>query len=81
MTVKGMACPISERKSPRWRCAQVVRKEVLVFHGLDELVNEASRLIGEVGLTTRQGDSSARRTYRGHSFDVRITGILQKLTL
>ena len=52
---------------------------MLVFHGFDELVNQASRLLGEVSLTTRLGDSSARRAHRDHSFDVRITGILEKL--
>ena len=85
---RGICCdwqkygrPASERKSSLWWCAQVVRKEVLVFHGFDELVNQASRLLGEVGLTTRLGDSSARRAHRDHSFDVRITGILEELAL
>ena len=50
-----------------------------VFHGFDELVNQASRLLGEVGLTTRLGDSSAQRACRDHSFDVRITAIMEKL--
>lgn len=54
-------------------------KDALVFHGFDELVNQARRLVGEVGLTKRPGDSSARRAHRDHSFDVRITGILEKL--
>ena len=53
--------------------------EVLVFHGFDELVNQASRLLGEVGLTARLGDPSGRRARRDHSFDVQITGILEKL--
>ena len=50
-------------------------KEVRVFHGF-ESVNQASRLLGEVGLTTRLGDSSA---HRAHPFNVRITAIMEKV--
>ena len=53
--------------------------EVLVFHGFDELVNQASRLLGEVGLTALLGEPSGRRARRDHSFEVRITGIHEKL--
>ena len=79
MIVKGTARRISEHRSPLWRCAWVVRKEILVFHGFDELVNHASHLFGEVGLTTRLGDSSGRRGHRNHSFDARTAGILKEL--
>ena len=79
MIFKGIARPLSGRKSSLWWCAQVVRKNALVFRGFDELVNQASHLPGEVSLTTRPGDSPARSAYRDHSFDLRVTGILEKL--
>ena len=56
-------------------------KDALVFHGFHEIANQPRRLLGEVGATTRPGDSSARRVRRDRSFDVRITAILEKLAL
>ena len=43
--------PNSARPSPH--CLN--QEDVLVFRGFDELVNQASRLLGEVSLTTLTG--------------------------
>ena len=56
-----------------------VGEEVLAFHDFDELVDQASRLLGEVGLTARLGDAATHRAHRDHSFEARITFILEKL--
>jgi spore maturation protein CgeB len=54
-------------------------EEVLAFHDFDELVDQASRLLGEAGLTARLGDAAVRRAHRDHSYDRRIAAILEKL--
>ena len=56
-----------------------VGEEVLTFHDFDELMYQATRLLGEATLTKRLGDAAARRAHRDHSYDVRITTILEKL--
>jgi spore maturation protein CgeB len=56
-----------------------VGEEVLAFHDFDDLVDQASRLLNEVGLTTRIGDAAARRAHRDHSYDVRLADILEKV--
>jgi spore maturation protein CgeB len=57
-----------------------VGTEVLAYHDFDELVNQAGRLLSEVGLTAQLGDAASRRAHRDHSYDARITIILEKLT-
>jgi spore maturation protein CgeB len=57
-----------------------VGEEVLVFHDFDELVDQASRLLTETGLTVRLGDAAARRAHHDHSYDVRVSAILEKVT-
>lgn len=56
-----------------------VGEEVLVFRDFEELVGQASRLLGEAGLTARLGDAASRRAHRDHTYDLRITEILEKL--
>ncbi len=56
-----------------------VGHEVLTFHDFDDLVEQATRLLEESGLTERLGDAAARRAHRDHTFDLRVTAILQKL--
>jgi spore maturation protein CgeB len=56
-----------------------VGEEVLTFHDFDELVDQASRLLDEPGLTARLGDSAASRAHRDHSYDRRIAAIMDKL--
>ena len=56
-----------------------VGDEVLVFHDFDNLVDQATRLLGETGLTSRLGDAAARRAHRDHTYDLRVTEILEKI--
>ena len=57
-----------------------VGKEVLVFHDFDDLVEQATRLLSERGLTARLGDAAAQRAHRDHTYDLRVTAILEKLS-
>jgi spore maturation protein CgeB len=57
-----------------------VGKELLVFHDFDDLVEQATRLLGEHGLTERLGDAAAQRAHREHTYDLRVTVILEKLS-
>ncbi len=57
-----------------------VGKEVLVFRDFDDLVEQATRLLSERGLTERLGDAAAERAHRDHTFDLRVTAILEKLS-
>jgi spore maturation protein CgeB len=53
--------------------------EILAYHDFDELVDQATRLLNEAGLTARLGDAAARRAHRDHSYDLRVAAILEKL--
>jgi spore maturation protein CgeB len=57
-----------------------VGQEVLVYRDFDELVDQATRLLTEPGLTARIGDAAARRAHRDHTFDLRVLAILEKLS-
>jgi spore maturation protein CgeB len=54
--------------------------EVLAFRDFDELVDQATRLLNETGLTARLGDAAARRAHRDHTYDARLATILQKVS-
>jgi spore maturation protein CgeB len=54
--------------------------EVLAFRDFDELVNQASRLLSETGMSARLGDAATQRAHRDHSYDARVTSILEKLS-
>jgi spore maturation protein CgeB len=56
-----------------------VGREVLAFHDFDDLVDQASRLLNEAGLTARLGDAATQRAHRDHSYEVRLTSILEKV--
>ena len=56
-----------------------VGQEVLAFHGFDDLVDQASRLLNETGLARSLGDAAARRAHRDHSYDLRVATILEKV--
>ena len=58
-----------------------VGDEVLVFHDFDSLVDQATRLLEETGLTGRLGDAAARRAHRDHTYDLRVAEILEKLVV
>jgi spore maturation protein CgeB len=53
--------------------------ELLVYHDFDELVEQATRLLNEAGLTAKIGDAAARRAHRDHTYDLRVATILEKL--
>ena len=57
-----------------------VGKEVLVFYEIDDLVEQATRLLSEHGLTARLGDAATQRAYSDHTYDLRVTAILNKLS-
>jgi len=57
-----------------------VGQEVLAFHDFDDLVDQASRLLSETGLTGSLGDAAARRAHRDHSYDLRVATILEKVS-
>ena len=56
-----------------------VGTEVLAFHDFDDLVDQASRLLSEGGLSGRLGDAAARRAHHDHSYDARVASILDKI--
>jgi spore maturation protein CgeB len=57
-----------------------VGSEILAYHDFDDLIDQASRLLNETGLTARIGDAAARRAHRDHSYDLRVAAILEKLS-
>ena len=57
-----------------------VGDEILTFRDFGELVYQATRLLSEDGLTTRLGNAATRRAHRDHTYDLRITTILDKVS-
>lgn len=57
-----------------------VGTEVLAFHDFDELVSQARRLLGEVGLSAKLGDAAAARAHESHTYEKRLAVILEKLS-
>ena len=57
-----------------------VGNEVLTFRDFDDLVKQATRLLSERGLTARLGDAATQRAHRDHTYDLRVTTILDKLS-
>jgi spore maturation protein CgeB len=51
--------------------------EVLAYHDFDGLVDQATRLLTEPGLTGRLGDAAAGRAHRDHTYDLRVATILE----
>ena len=56
-----------------------VGEEILAFRDFDELVEQASRLLHEPGLTARLGDAAARRAHRDHTLGQRVATIIEKV--
>lgn len=54
-------------------------EEILTFRDFDELVEQASRLLNEPGLTARLGDAAAARAHREHTIGHRLADILEKV--
>jgi spore maturation protein CgeB len=53
--------------------------EVLTFCDFDELVFSARRLLNESGLSAKLGDAAAARAHHGHTYQHRLTVVLDKL--
>jgi len=58
----------------------VVGEEVLAFHDFDELVDQATLLLNQSGLTARLGDAASKRAHRDHTYELRLATILEKLS-
>jgi spore maturation protein CgeB len=54
--------------------------EVLAFRDFDELVTQAVRLFNEPGLTAKLGDAATRRAHLEHTYDLRVSTILEKVS-
>ncbi len=54
--------------------------EILTFGDFDELVDQATRLLSEAGLTAQLGDAAARRAHRDHTYERRLTAILDRVS-
>ena len=54
-----------------------VGEDVLTFRDFDELVEQASRLLNEPGLTARLGDAAALRAHRDHTIAHRLATIIE----
>jgi spore maturation protein CgeB len=57
-----------------------VGREILAFSDFDELVHNATRLLNERGLSARLGDAAALRAHRDHTYEKRITTILEAVS-
>jgi spore maturation protein CgeB len=57
-----------------------VGQEVLAFHDFDDLVAQAQRLLSETGLSAKLGDAAAARAHEAHTYEKRLTVILEKLS-
>jgi spore maturation protein CgeB len=57
-----------------------IGREVLAFSDFDELVDQATRLLNEVGLTGRVGDAAAQRAHQDHTYDLRVAALLEMLS-
>jgi spore maturation protein CgeB len=56
-----------------------VGEEVLVYRDFDQLVDQATRLLTEPGLTARIGDAATLRAHRDHTYDLRVKAILERV--
>jgi spore maturation protein CgeB len=54
--------------------------EVLAFDDFDELVSQANRLLRDDGLSGKLGDAAARRAQQNHTYEKRLTVLLEKLS-
>jgi spore maturation protein CgeB len=57
-----------------------VDDEVLAFRDFDELVAQATRLLGESGLSAKIGDAGAARAHESHTYRKRLEVIVEKLS-
>jgi spore maturation protein CgeB len=57
-----------------------VGHEVLVFRDFDELVDQATRLLSEAGLSERLGNAASCRAHRDHTYELRLAAILERIS-
>ncbi len=57
-----------------------VGDEVLAFHDFNTLISQATRLLSEGGLSAKLGDAAALRAHESHTYEKRLTVILEKLS-
>ena len=57
-----------------------IGEEVLAFHDFDTLIEQAKRLLSEAGLSAKLGDAAALRAHESHSYEKRLTILLEKLS-
>lgn len=57
-----------------------VNKEVLSFSTFDELVDHCRALLDGGGLTQKIGDAATRRAHAEHTYEIRLTAMLEHLT-
>ena len=57
-----------------------VGQEVLAFHDFDDIIEQATRLLNKDSLTARVGDAAAQRAHRDHTYENRLSIILEKLS-
>jgi hypothetical protein len=57
-----------------------VGNEGSTFRDCHELVDHATKLLSEEGLTARLGDAAARRARREHTYDLCVVEILDKFS-
>jgi len=56
-----------------------IGEEVLAFRDFDGLVAQAQRLLTEDGLSAKLGDAAAARAHESHTYEKRLTVMLEKL--
>jgi spore maturation protein CgeB len=56
-----------------------IGSEILAYRDVDELIDIATRLLDEPGLSARIGDAATRRAHRDHTYDLRVATILEKI--
>jgi spore maturation protein CgeB len=56
-----------------------VGDEVLTFRDFDELADQARRLLNDSGLSAKLGDAAAARAHHSHTYQQRLTFVLEKL--
>jgi spore maturation protein CgeB len=57
-----------------------VGDDVLAFHDFDELIEQATRLLSEDGLSAKLGDAATLRAHESHTYERRLPFILEKLS-
>jgi spore maturation protein CgeB len=57
-----------------------IGQEVLAFRDFDELIAQATTLLSEAGLSAKLGDAAAARAHEAHTYQKRLSVILEKLS-